>query len=223
MNDYGAINGSFAPIYGDGRVVYFNSDRGEYGYEKEYNEISGSYFEIYNGDLYKYENVSSAVVEWVSLEGGQSESWDLNGNGIFTINESYNWWKNGNRRAVRVPLGNIDLSSITPKQFPRGVGSVQSFNLLFRGNIRDGLVHGTISLRLYPNNTVKAFDDRYNFDYKPWWGNTTRNIENFFGKTIHGQGTPFKIDFIGIGTISPNRNIFSPNNPGLLKPWEPKY
>ncbi len=70
LNAYGAHNGSFAPIYQNGHIVYFNSDRGEYGYEIEYNEISGSYFELYNGDLYKYENVSSAVVEWVSLDQG---------------------------------------------------------------------------------------------------------------------------------------------------------
>jgi hypothetical protein len=79
--------------------------------------------------------------------------------------------------------------------------------LLFRGNAKDGLVHGTISLRLYPNNTVKAFDGPYDFDYKPWLTNPIRNIENFFGKTIHGTGTPYEIDFTGSGTISPNPTI----------------
>ncbi|WP_291861689.1 hypothetical protein [Marinilabilia sp.] len=124
-----------------------------------------------------------------------------------TINESYSWWKNGGGTTVQVPLSSLDLSSITPASFKDGVGGVETFNLLFRGNATDGLVHGTIALRLYPNNTVKAFDGPYDFDYKPWLTNPIRNIENFFGKTIHGAGTPYEIDFTGLGTISPNPSI----------------
>ncbi len=131
-------------------------------------------------------------------EGG----WDLDGNGIMTITESYNWWKKGKGQAVQIPLSTLDLSSITTDQFPKGIGSVQDFNLLFRANFRDGLVHGTISLRLYPNNEVKAFDGYYDFDYKPWLTHPIRNTENFFGKIIHGYGTRFEIDFTGSAIIN---------------------
>jgi RHS repeat-associated protein len=145
--------------------------------------------------------------------------------GALTFSETYNWWKNGGGQPLKADLSKIDLSSITPNQFPGGVGSTQSFNLLFRGNASSGLVYGSITLKLYPNNTVRAFNDRYDFDFKPWnsLGNIVRNIENAIGKGVHGSGTPFPIIFYGTGTISSNRNIFSPDNQGLLKPWEPKY
>lgn len=62
-----------------------------------------------------------------------------------------------------------------------------------------GLVFGSITLRLYPGNIVKAFDDRYDFDYKPWgnplnWG---RNTENWIGSKVAGDGIPYAIGIQG--------------------------
>ncbi|HQO86875.1 MAG TPA: hypothetical protein PKX84_04415, partial [Bacteroidia bacterium] len=154
----------------------------------------------------KLSNDAEGNASEVATNSG-SAAWDLNGDSRMTFNESFNWWKNGGGTTAMVPLSSLDLGSITSASFKDGVGSVKTFNLLLLGNATDGVVHGTISLRLYPNNTVKAFDGPYDFDYKPWLTNPIRNIENFFGKIKHGAGTPYEIDFTGSATIRPNLSI----------------
>jgi len=61
------------------------------------------------------------------------------------------------------------------------------------------MVFGNITLKLYPGNIVKAYDDTYDFDMKSWanplnWG---RNIETVIGAGVAGQGTPYNIAIQG--------------------------
>ncbi|NLT50477.1 MAG: hypothetical protein GXX85_06120 [Ignavibacteria bacterium] len=123
--------------------------------------------------------------------------------GYLTLSEANYWWQNGAGQTLSVDLGKLDLTSITLDNFPRGVGSTEYFNLLFRGNVNDGLVYGTIGLTLEDDCSVSAKYDDYDFDYKGWnsLGNIIRNTENFFGNIYAGEGTPYRINFYGKGTL----------------------
>ena len=71
--------------------------------------------------------------------------------------------------------------------------------MLFSSNsLNDGLVYGKVTLKRYPNHSVKAYADKYDFDIKPWsnplnWG---RNLETIIGKKKAGEGVPFEINNI---------------------------
>ena len=138
---------------------------------------------------------------------GEEKSWDLNKDGKFSFNESYNWWKNGNGQSIQVLLNSIDLSGITPREFPNGIESVKAFNLQYKGNLEEGIIYGSVSFRLYGGNKVKAFNDTYDFDMRSWYTSPVRNAETYLGRIIHGKGTPYEIEFIGFGSISPNPSI----------------
>ncbi len=143
--------------------------------------------------------------------------------GRITLNEANDWYRNGNGEPLFADLGQLNLSSITPNQFENK--DITYFNLLFRGNRKDGLVYGTIGLTNLGNNEVKGYFDDYDFDIRPWNspGNVIRNIETKIGDWKAGNGTGYRIHFYGKGRISPNREVFTPDNPGLLKPGEIKW
>jgi len=127
--------------------------------------------------------------------------WD----GHLTLKEANDWYKNGNGDALYVDLGKINLAGI----FSLGekyVGQVKAVNLLFNsGSINDGLVHGNITLKRYPDHTVRAFSDEYNFKMHSWknpmnWG---RNFEAMIGGRVAGKGTPYEINFYGSNKLTP--------------------
>ena len=83
----------------------------------------------------------------------------------------------------------------------RYVDKKYHINLLLLGSlsVNDALVYGNIKLKRYPNNTVRAYSDIYDFDMKTWrnpvnWG---RNIETFIGKTVAGEGNGYEIILYG--------------------------
>lgn len=62
----------------------------------------------------------------------------------------------------------MNLSNIYTSDFDH-VSAKMVVNLFTHSNDPNaGLVFGSITLRLYPNNIVKAFDNKFDFDYKPW-------------------------------------------------------
>jgi len=143
--------------------------------------------------------------------------------GRLTLNEANEWYRNGNGEPIFADLGQLNLSSITPNQFENK--DITYFNLLFRGNRNDGLVYGTIGLTNLGNNEVKGYFDDYDFDIRTWnsAGNVFRNIETKIGDWKAGNRTGYRIHFYGKGRISPNREVFTPDNPGLLRPGEIKW
>jgi len=54
-------------------------------------------------------------------------------------------------------------------------------------------------------------------------GNIVRNIETKIGGWKAGRGAGYRIHFYGRGKISGNREVFTIDNPGLLKPGEAKW
>lgn len=69
----------------------------------------------------------------------------------------------------------------------------------------DGLVYGNITLKRYPNNSVRAYADKYDFDMKSWKNplNWSRNGETIIGEHVAGKGKPFEIIIYGSQKLKP--------------------
>jgi RHS repeat-associated protein len=171
------------------------------------------------GGLYLTGN---ALNNWLSGEGNQNQevnNYTMPGNdyqstirpdadGYLTLSEANEWYRNGNGQPLNVDLAKIDLSGISPSDFPQGVEAPSRyFNLLhpsYLHSINDGLVYGNIKLTLDKSNTVYATRgyDNYDFDMHPWSTSTFfRNIEAYMGSWYAGQGTPYRINLQGPGYI----------------------
>ncbi|WP_039135667.1 RHS repeat domain-containing protein, partial [Flavihumibacter sp. ZG627] len=125
--------------------------------------------------------------------------------GYLTLAEANDWFKNGNGQPLFVSLNKIDLSGIYTEDFG-GVGSKRSFNLLTNSNSgNDGLVYGQFTLKLYPNDQVRAYADEYNFEMhnprNPL--NWPRNIATLIGRKVAGEGKSFEINLTGSKWINP--------------------
>lgn len=122
--------------------------------------------------------------------------WD----GYLTLKEANDWYRNGNGQTLYVSLSLINLDGLFSLG-ERYVDKKYHINLLLLGSlsVNDALVYGNIKLKRYPNNTVRAYSDIYDFDMKTWrnpvnWG---RNIETFIGKTVAGEGNGYEIILYG--------------------------
>lgn len=127
--------------------------------------------------------------------------WD----GYLTLEEANDWYRNGNGQSLFVSLDKIDLSGILSLG-EKFVGDKKTFNLLLNSNsLNDGLVYGQITLKRYPNNTVRAYADEYNFESHSWWNplNWGRNIETAIGRSYAGQGVKYEINIYGSKTLKP--------------------
>ncbi|HOB77668.1 MAG: RHS repeat-associated core domain-containing protein [Bacteroidales bacterium] len=121
--------------------------------------------------------------------------WD----GYLTLNEANEWYRNGNGQPLFVDLSKIDLSNL----YSLGdnyIGEEKYINLFFASiSTNDALVYGTIKLKRYPNDQVKAYADVYDFNMHNSKNplNWPRNIEAKIGKAYAGDGNPFNINFYG--------------------------
>ena len=122
-------------------------------------------------------------------------------NGTLPVDEANYHYRNGNGASITVDASELDLSMIHPSDFKNS--QIMPVNLLFRGNVNDGLVYGTLTLLYLGNNSVIVFPDQYNFDVKPWtsFKGDVRNIETIIGHWAAGEGIPFTINFENYGTI----------------------
>lgn len=127
--------------------------------------------------------------------------WD----GYLTLDEANDWYRNGNGQPLFVALDKIDLSGIVSLGEDY-VGQVKTYNLLLvSGSENDGLVYGNVTLKRYPNNSVRAFSDTYDFDMKSWWNpmNWGRNVETIAGKKYAGEGKGYEINMYGSKKLKP--------------------
>ena len=125
--------------------------------------------------------------------------------GYLTLEEANKWYREGNGQPLYTDIKKIDLSRI--RSFgEKYVGQVKTFNLLVSSNsLDDGLVYGNITLKRYPNNSVRAYADKYDFDMKSWKNpiNWSRNGETIIGKHVAGKGKPFEINIYGSQELKP--------------------
>ncbi len=153
-------------------------------------------------------NGDKAIKKFTNSFSGLPERIDYDGD--LTIDEVDFWYRNGNGQPLFVNLTSIDLGNISSEDFI-GIGETDFFNLLLNGSsINDFIIYGSITLRLYPNDIVKAFSDKYDFEmHKPLWNplNWPRNYEAYYGGKQAGQGKKFKIMINGSSRIRPTHKV----------------
>lgn len=138
-----------------------------------------------------------------SFEGlkDRRPDWD----GYLTLDEANEWYRNGNGEPLFTDLSKIDLSGI----YSLGesyVGQVKTFNLLLNsGSINDGLVYGQVTLKRYPNHSVRAYADEYNFEMHNGWNplNWPRNAQTVIGGAYAGDGQKYEINMYGSQQLTP--------------------
>lgn len=147
---------------------------------------------------------SDAVSSFTDSYNGLSSrpDWD----GYLTLEEANDWYRDGNGEPLFVSLDKIDLSGIVSLG-EHSVGESKVVNLLLfgSGSLNDALVYGQITLKRYPNHSVRAYSDTYNFDMKPWvnpinWG---RNVQTAIGKRVAGAGVQYEINLYGAKRVKP--------------------
>ena len=125
--------------------------------------------------------------------------------GYLTLKEANKWYREGNGQPLFTSLAKIDLSGIYSLG-ERYVGEIKSFNLLLHsGSLNDGLVYGNVTLKRYPNHSVRAFSDKYDFEMHNGrnplnWG---RNIETIIGNRVAGKGQAYEINIYGSAKLTP--------------------
>ena len=127
--------------------------------------------------------------------------WD----GYITLSEANFWYRNGNGAPLYVDINQIDFSGIVSLGDDY-IGQVKTFNLLqCSASNNDGLVYGNITLKRYPNHSIRAYSDKYDFDMKSWYNplNWIRNVQTLIGSSDAGKGTPFSIHIYGSTTLKP--------------------
>ena len=127
--------------------------------------------------------------------------WD----GYLTLDEANDWYRNGNGLPLFTDLSKIDLSGIYSLG-ESSVEQVKAINLLLNSNsINDGLVYGQITLKRYPNHTVRAYADEYNFEMHNGWNplNWPRNAHTIIGGAYAGKGIPYEINIYGSKQLTP--------------------
>lgn len=128
--------------------------------------------------------------------------------GYISLDEANDWYRNGHGAPLFADLTKIDLSAFRSMGDSK-VGKKYTYNLLYWGKLEDGLVYGSITFVRTPNDGVRAYADRYNFDMKSWknpfnWG---RNIETKIGESKAGSGQSYLIYFYG--TVTLERSLFA--------------
>ena len=125
--------------------------------------------------------------------------------GYLTLAEANKWYREGKGQPLFTSLAKMDLSGIYSLG-EKYVGKIKSFNLLLHsGSLNDGLVYGNVTLKRYPNHSVRAFSDKYDFEMHNGrnplnWG---RNIETIIGNRVAGKGRPYEINIYGSTKLTP--------------------
>ncbi len=123
----------------------------------------------------------------------QRPDWD----GYLTLSEANKWYRNGSGKPLFVSLEKLDLSNLSLEG--KTVGQNFLVNMFKDSdNTNDALVHGVITLKMYPDRTVRAFSGTYKFYMKPWTKeNFKRNIATIGGEIVAGQGRKYEINIYG--------------------------
>ncbi|MHB1259757.1 RHS repeat-associated core domain-containing protein, partial [Thiobacillus sp.] len=155
---------------------------------------------------------SSARVGYNTLLDALPGARPPDGNGSLTLGEANYQYRHGEGQSVTVDLNKIDFSGVSAagaqaKASPGGISYVTP------SSANDFLVHGTVGVRVQPNQTITAPPGPYDFDIHPLTGDLSangvlqnakiivRNIETVIGNVAAGFGTPFIINYGGQGKV----------------------
>jgi RHS repeat-associated protein len=128
--------------------------------------------------------------------------------GILTLEEANDWFRNGNGQPLYVDIASLKLAMISVESF-KGKRN-DTYSMLLHSNASDaGKVFGTITLKLIdpakPGGyyAVKAYADRYNFETHNSWNpiEWMRNLGTRIGRAVAGNGTDYTIYINGSQAI----------------------
>ncbi|MDU1893131.1 MAG: hypothetical protein E6767_20835, partial [Dysgonomonas sp.] len=119
--------------------------------------------------------------------------------GIITLSEANEWYRNGNGQPLYVDVSKIDLKGVDITMLKIGEEQGYNFKLLNGANSSTGLVYGTLAITLLdeqgnvslvPNkySSIGAIDD-YSFEMRE--GQPLRNVATVLGQTVAGGGNSF--------------------------------
>ena len=188
-----------------GEAIVMKEEDFEQGMEHSEALEKGTLFNDLNS-LEKWNFMENGYPHWQSLP--ERPDWD----GIITLSEANEWYKNGNGAPLYVDASKINLSPVNEDTF-KGVNQPLYYNFFTSGDknsqTNTGFIYGTIRLTLVDNEgNVKlggdnGFLDRYDFDIKPWNSpkRVIRNIGTIIGKAYAGKGKGFDIYNYGQGNV----------------------
>lgn len=137
-----------------------------------------------------------------------------------TLEQANRHYRNGGGTPLTVIASKVDLSFVDPSIFGGRInGPPVTVNL--SPNSRDGLVYGKLDLVYKGNGRVQIQSNQYDFitSDHPWFGGSFwRNTFTVFGNVLAGPGTPYMINFQGLGDLNYQPARFVPQFP-----TRPKY
>ncbi len=117
--------------------------------------------------------------------------------GVLSFSEAIFWYQYGDGSQIHVDASKLKLKNLKTSNYKEGVKGV--YNCFSKGNDMDeALVYGKIGVIKVSNNSFKIMDDTYDFNIEYDNLFTFRNFATIGADIIHGQGTPFKIEFKGL-------------------------
>ncbi len=146
--------------------------------------------------------------------GGGIE-WDTNGDGILSLSEANNYYRNGNGVPITVDASKMTFTNVDPREL--STTKVTHINFDLRGPQSIGKVYGTLDLTLVGENQVQILSNEYDFRVgaehgHPWFGRGVkgfisgvkgfiRNVGTVIGGAYAGEGQPFMIHFSGLANL----------------------
>lgn len=128
--------------------------------------------------------------------------WD----GKLTLSEANDWYRNGNGESLFTDINSLDLSgAVAPG--PKSVGEKAVLNMFkVSNNADDQRVYGSITVKYFPNDFVRAYADEYDFRMQPWTSSSwKRNIKTIVGGRVAGEGMAYNIFIYGSAKLKPKQ------------------
>lgn len=154
-------------------------------------------------------NSEAAVEKYMNTQVNLENRPDYDG--VLTLAEANNWFRNGEGSPLYVDAAKIDLSPVTVGELQNSGGDMFK-NFFLTTNTQTGVIYGTLKITLENANSgaVKlggegGFLDKYDFDQKPsdgTWQREARNAGTTAGSILAGKGIPYNIYNYGTGTVT---------------------
>ena len=136
----------------------------------------------------------------------------VDSNGSLTLGEANYQYRHGAGQPVTVDLNKIDFSGVSAAK-AKAKASPGGISYITPSSTNDFLVHGTVGVRVQPNQTITAPQGPYDFDMHKLTGDLSvkgfvdnvktaiRNVETLIGNAVAGFGTPYPINYGGQGKV----------------------
>ena len=156
-------------------------------------------FDLGIGGLFNQDAKNRFTESFTSLN--TRPDWD----GYITLAEANEWYRSGQGRPLFADLSQLDFSGLASLG-DKFVDTKKVIPLFLASNsLNEGLVYGSVTLKRYPNHSVRAYADYYDFDMKTWWNpfNWKRNYETIIGHMVAGKGQGYEINLYGSKQLKP--------------------